>query len=69
MDVDAHIRKLSDDMHELGKLHGRLDTLQQVLDILSRHGLYRTEAYQEINRLVRAELDAKYKPVTKEQVK
>jgi len=63
------IRETVDKAVALGTYHGKLDALNAALDIMAKHGLYRSEAYQEIQRLLKQELESYHESQsTKEKV-
>ena len=67
--TDAIIRETVDRAVALGTHHGKIDAFNAVLDVMAQHLLYRSPAYQQIQRMLKDELEAAYKPqVTKEQV-
>ena len=52
MDLDQKLRNDFHEMHELGKKNGRLDALNQVLDILTEERIYQLPVYARIRKLL-----------------
>ena len=59
--IDHRLAKDFREMYAYGQHSGRLDTLQQVLDILTEEKLYTTPAYSRIRKLVDEALAHKFK--------
>ena len=72
MELESHIRKLSDDVYALGKVQGRIDALNEVLDLLTSDGQYGKPVYNDVKAILLRELAdyPKYEsnPPVKEQV-
>jgi hypothetical protein len=72
MDIDASIRKLSDDVYALGKMHGRIAALNEVLALLTHDGQHGKPVYNDVKAILLRELAdyPKYEsnPPVKEQI-
>jgi hypothetical protein len=60
MTVSENMEKLAKDCHAMGTTQGRLDALNDVLDLLVRHNLFRHPAYTEVRAMLTATLEKAY---------
>jgi hypothetical protein len=56
--VAAAMKEMSDQVYELGKVHGRLDTLNEVLNIIVQHERSTSPVFEDVRHLIKRTIES-----------